>query len=162
MQISSRFTIAAHIFSCIGHFGMSSRITSDFLASSIGVNPVIVRQILSKLHAAGLIDVARGTGGITLRKAPSGISFLDIFNALGLIEDGKLFHFHEKPCPKCPVGANIHAVLDGRLAGVQKAMEAELSKSTVQDIFDDTERIISGMAQDRSSPDGNQQARLRP
>ena len=96
--------------------------------------------------------MARGTGGITLRKAPAEISFLDIFNALGLIEDGKLFHFHENPCPNCPVGASIHAVLDGRLAGVQRAMEAELAKSTVQDIFDDTERIISGMA-----PEGAEQ-----
>ena len=142
MQISSRFTVAVHIFSCMGHFGRVRRVTSDFLASSIGINPVVVRKILSMLHAAGLIDVARGT-----------ISFLDIFNALGLIEDGKLFHFHENPCPRCPVGANIHAVLDGRLAGVQRAMEAELEKSTVQDIFDDTERIISGMEpQDSEQP----------
>ena len=147
MQISSRFTVAVHIFSCMGHFGRVRRVTSDFLASSIGINPVVVRKILSMLHAAGLIDVARGTGGITLKKAPSEISFLDIFNALGLIED------HENPCPNCPVGASIHAVLDGRLAGVQRAMEAELEKSTVQDIFDDTERIISGMEpQDSEQP----------
>ena len=152
MQISSRFTVAVHIFSCMGHFGRDRRVTSDFLASSIGINPVVVRKILSMLHAAGLIDVARGTGGRTLRKAPAEISFLDIFNALGLIAAGTLFHFHENPCPQCPVGANIHAVLDGRLAGVQRAMEAELQKSTVQDIFDDTERIISGMA-----PEGAEQ-----
>lgn len=70
MQISSRFTVAVHIFSCMGHFGRVRRVTSDFLASSIGINPVVVRKILSMLHAAGLIDVARGTGGITLKKAP--------------------------------------------------------------------------------------------
>ena len=58
MQISSRFTVAVHIFSCMGHFGRVRRVTSDFLASSIGINPVVVRKILSMLHAAGLIDAA--------------------------------------------------------------------------------------------------------
>ena len=29
-------------------------------------NPVIVRKILQQLKAAGLIEVARGTGGVTI------------------------------------------------------------------------------------------------
>ncbi len=33
MQISSRFTIAIHIFSCIDVFQNEYKITSDFLAS---------------------------------------------------------------------------------------------------------------------------------
>ena len=74
MQISSRFTVAVHIFSCMGHFGRDRRVTSDFLASSIGINPVVVRKILSMLHAAGLIDVARGTGGITLKSGRRGFA----------------------------------------------------------------------------------------
>ena len=35
MQISSRFTIAVHIFMCIHIFEKDHRITSDFLADSI-------------------------------------------------------------------------------------------------------------------------------
>ena len=37
------------------------KMTSDFMAASIGTNPVIVRKILQQLKAAGLIEVARGT-----------------------------------------------------------------------------------------------------
>ena len=46
MQISSRFTIALHIFACVEVFKDECRITSDFLAGSINTNPVIVRKIL--------------------------------------------------------------------------------------------------------------------
>ena len=47
MQISSRFTIALHIFACMETFGKEYKVTSDFLASSINVNPVVIRKILS-------------------------------------------------------------------------------------------------------------------
>ena len=63
MQISSRFTIAIHIFSCIDTFEKSHKVTSDFLAGSIRVNPVIIRKLLSQLKGAELLIVERGSGG---------------------------------------------------------------------------------------------------
>ena len=66
MQISSRFTLAIHIFACIDTFGSECKVTSDFLARSTNVNPVIIRKILGQLKGAGLVDVARGTGGTTV------------------------------------------------------------------------------------------------
>jgi len=50
MQVSSRFTIAIHIFACIDYFQKDYKITSDFLASSVNVNPVIIRKIMSQLR----------------------------------------------------------------------------------------------------------------
>ena len=44
MQISSRFTVALHIFACVEYFKDKCKVTSDFLASSINTNPVIIRQ----------------------------------------------------------------------------------------------------------------------
>ena len=63
MQISSRFTLAIHIFACIDTFGKEYKVTIYFLAGSTNVNPVIIRKILGQLKTAGLIEVARGTGG---------------------------------------------------------------------------------------------------
>ena len=57
MQISSRFTIAIHMMTCMETFKEEYKITSDFLASSINVNPVIIRRILSQLRDAPLIQV---------------------------------------------------------------------------------------------------------
>ena len=63
MQISSRFTIAIHIFTCIDTFKDQYKLTSEFLAASVNVNPVVIRRILQQLKAAGLITVTRGSGG---------------------------------------------------------------------------------------------------
>lgn len=142
MQISSRFTLAVHIFACIDVFKDDYKVTSDFLAGSTNVNPVIVRKILGQLKAAGLVEVARGSGGASIPKPLNEISFLDIYNAVECIENGELFHFHENPNTDCPVGRNIHAVLDDKLMRVQKAMETELSSITLEDIRRDAKKII--------------------
>ena len=82
MQISSRFTIALHIFACVETFKDDYKVTSDFLAGSINTNPVIIRRILTQLKSAGLITVARGTGGIEPTKPLEEISFYDVYQAI--------------------------------------------------------------------------------
>ncbi len=144
MQISSRFTIAIHIFACIDTFQDTYKLTSDFLASSINVNPVVIRRLLQQLKAAGLINVARGSGGASISRPMDEITFLDIYDAVECIENGELFHFHENPNPDCPVGRNIHNVLDEKLYRIQKAMEDEMSRITIADVIKDTRKCISG------------------
>ena len=134
MQITSRFTVALHIFTCVEVFGGTHRITSDFLAKSIRTNPVIVRKILTQLRRAGLITVSRGTGGIAVTRPVSQITFYDVYRAVEPLENGVLFRFHEDPNPDCPVGRNIHGLLDGRLRAIQSAMEDEMRRYTVEDL----------------------------
>lgn len=51
MQISSRFTIGTHVMIMIALQGDKTKVTSDFLAESVGVNPVIIRKtLLSLIH----------------------------------------------------------------------------------------------------------------
>lgn len=142
MQISSRFTLAVHIFACMDTFGNECKVTSDFLAGSTNVNPVIIRKILSQLKKAGLIEVARGTGGTTAARPLNEITFLDIYRAVECIENGELFHFHENPSTNCPVGRNIHRILDDKLLRVQTAMEQELASITLEDLKQDTEKYL--------------------
>lgn len=134
MQIPSRFTIALHIFACVDVFKDEYKVTSEFLAGSINTNPVIIRKILSQLKNAGLITVARGTGGIELTRGLSEITFFDVYEAVGAVENGDLFHFHDSPNPQCPVGRNIHALLDDKLKAIQGAMEDEMRKFTLLDL----------------------------
>lgn len=70
------------------------------------------------------------------------ITFLDIYQAVECTPQEELFHFHEKPNQKCPVGRHIHDVLDNKLDKVQKAMEAELKKITLEDIKNEMEEWI--------------------
>ena len=141
MQISSRFTMAIHMFACIDTFS-NQKMTSDFMAESIGTNPVIIRKILQQLKAAGLVEVTRGTGGVKVTKPLDQITFLDIYKAVECAPEEELFHFHENPNPKCPVGKNIHGILDKRLLEVQSAMEEKLSKMTLEDVKKDMAHYI--------------------
>lgn len=142
MQISSRFTLAVHIFACIDTFGGAHKITSDFLAGSTNVNPVIIRKVLGQLKGAGLIEIARGTGGTAVARPLEEITFLDIYHAVECTPNGELFHFHENPSTECPVGRNIHNILDDKLFKVQNAMERELASITLADLKKDTEKYM--------------------
>ena len=142
MQISSRFTIALHVFACIDTFQDSHKLTSDFIAGSVSVNPVVIRRILQQLKAAGLVTVARGTGGCKIARPLAEITFWDVYHAVECVEGGELFHFHEKPNPNCPVGRNIHDVLDDKLKRIQDAMENEMTKITIADMIADTKELI--------------------
>ncbi len=46
MQISSRFTVAVHTLLAIDTFEKEYKTTSEFLASSVNVNPVVIRRTL--------------------------------------------------------------------------------------------------------------------
>jgi DNA-binding IscR family transcriptional regulator len=142
MQISSRLTMATHMLTCIDTFKDEHKMTSDFLASSINVNPVIIRKLLQQLKAAGIIEVARGTGGVKIIKPLEDITLYDLYVAVECVENGELFHFHENPNKECPVGRNIHNVLDMRLYKAQKAMEDELKKDNLADIVSETKKYI--------------------
>ena len=143
MQISSRFTLAIHIFACIDTFAKDREITSDFLALSTNVNPVIIRKILGQLKTAKLVNVVRGSGGASIAKPLDEITFLDIYKAVDCIGNGELFHFHENPNQECEVGRNIHDVLDDKLLRVQNAMERELASITLKDVIEDTKKCIA-------------------
>jgi DNA-binding IscR family transcriptional regulator len=134
--------MATHILACIDTFKDDHKLTSDFLAGSVNVNPVIIRKLLQQLKAAGIIEVARGTGGVKIIKPLNEITLYDLYVAVESVENGELFHFHENPNQECPVGRNIHNVLDKRLVQAQMAMENELKKDTLADILADTKKFI--------------------
>ena len=143
MQITSKFTVAVHILTCIDLFGGQMRVTSDVLSGSTGVNAVIVRNVLGQLRNAGIVETRQGSGGAHLAKALDEITLYDIYKAVDCIDDEGLFHFHENPNAQCPVGRNIHRVMDDRLYAVQAAMERELKSISLADIVADTRKIIS-------------------
>lgn len=141
MQISTKFTIAIHMLAAVEYFGKTEKVTSDLLSSSIGANPVIIRNIMSDLKKAGLIETKRGTGGITIAKSLNEITFYDVYEAVEKNKE-ELFNFHDHPNPNCPVGRNIHAALDSRLEEAQRNFEEDLKKFKVGDVTNDIEENI--------------------
>ena len=141
MKITSRFTVAVHTLLVIYNFSQTTKVTSDFIAASVQVNPVVIRRTLLSLKAAGMVDVKAGSGGASIVKDLGDITLFDVYKAVDSM-DGDMFHFHENPNPACPVGRNIHAVLDAHLADAQAAMENELKKVTLLDLTKDLARKI--------------------
>lgn len=143
MQIPSRYTIAIHILELIDYFGADNKITSDFIAGSVGVNPVIIRNTLQQLKSAGLVEVKRGSGGASLSRPLKKISMLDVYEAIEPTEEEGLFHFHEKPNENCPVGGNIHKALSKKLDEAEAAMKTKLAKINLSDIAKDIENEVA-------------------
>ncbi len=139
MQFSSRLPIAVHILLAIVEFEGKEKTTSTFLAGSVNVNPVIIRNALGQLKAAGLVTVKAGEGGASLAKEPKYITLLDVFDAVE--KEEALFHFHENPNPECPVGKNVHTVLDNKLFAIQEVMREKMKSITLQDLIDDMNDI---------------------
>ena len=142
MQITSKFTVAVHILTCIDIFDGQMRVTSDVLSGSTGINAVIIRNVLGQLRNAGIVETRQGSGGAHLAKPLDEITLCDIYKAVDCVDDEGLFHFHENPNVECPVGRNIHKAMDGRLAAAQSALENELKGTTLAEVVADTRRII--------------------
>jgi len=150
MQISSRFTIAVHVLIAIESFKNKYKITSEFLASSVNVNPTVIRRILQQLKKADIVTVKRGSGGADIGRPLNEITLLDVYNAVEPVENGQLFHFHENPNELCPVGRNIHNIMDRRLEEIQQAMEDKMKSVTIADVMADANKLITGTEADAS------------
>ena len=141
MQFSSRLPIAVHVLLCIEHFQGQYKTTSEFLAGSVNVNPVIIRKTLGQLKRAGLVNVEAGVGGAQLARKPEEITLRDVFVAVEG-EEETLFRFHEHPNPECPVGRNVHGLLDARLDNARVAMEHSLEQVTLRDLLEELEHRL--------------------
>ena len=142
MQISSRFTLAVHILLCLDTFRDQYKVTSEFLAGSTNVHPVMIRKLLGQLKTAGLVEVTQGSGGASIARPLEQITLLDVYRAVDSVDADSLFHFHEKPNQLCPVGRNVHGVLDPCLARAQQAMERELQSGTMAQVRGDLQHRL--------------------
>ena len=132
MHFSTRFTVAVHTLLCIEYF-KDEKNTSEFIASSVGVNPVVIRRVLGQLKKAGFISTDSPKSGAKLAKALSSINLYEVFCA---VEDERsLFTFHDNPEPKCPVGAHIHDALDLVLFDLDETLKNRLSSYKLSDLM---------------------------
>jgi len=133
MTISSRFAVAIHILSLL-EVNKEGRNTSDFIASSVNTNPVVIRRIMSMLNKAGLVITNPGVAGAVLDRPMEQITLLEVYRAVQADHKEELFSVHENPNPQCAVGRNIQGALESTFLQAQKAMEDELSKVTLKHI----------------------------
>ena len=128
--MNSEYSIAVHILSLVNAF--PEPMSSEEMAGSVGVNPVVIRNVTGMLRRGGLLSTQRGVMGAKLTRAPEQISLLDVYRAVNAPDS--VLKVHPHPNPSCPVGARIQGVLDDVFGQAQAALEARLSKVRLSDI----------------------------
>lgn len=142
MQISMKCSIAVHCLIFIHEAKGIAKVTSNLLSESTGCNPVVIRNILSALKKAGLITVARGTGGAELCVAPSQITLYQIYTALEPDGITSLIGIHPCEGRSCPVAQNIRKVLQKPYQKIEDAIKEAMESVTLQSMIDEYEDIV--------------------
>ncbi|HEX2204700.1 MAG TPA: Rrf2 family transcriptional regulator [Longimicrobium sp.] len=142
--MNSRFAVAVHILTLLAEAG-GEPLTSERIAGSVNTNPSLVRRLLSALARAGLTTARHGAGGgALLAKAPGAVTLGDVYRA---VDGGELFALHrERPNPACPVGRTIQGALEARIAAAERALEAELDRTTLAEMARDCQGAAAGAA----------------
>ncbi|GLB46137.1 transcriptional regulator [Philodulcilactobacillus myokoensis] len=130
MKYSHKLSDAIHILTYVQVF-KDGDLSSRAIASSIETNPSLVRQLISLLSKAGLLNSHPGKSGLSLAKPATQISILDVYDALG---HAPLLHIDPKTNVKCIVGGNIQSVLNQEYDEIQRAAERKMDEITIQDI----------------------------
>jgi Rrf2 family protein len=128
--MTGRFPIALHIMAllCIAEDVTSS----DFLAGSINVNPVLVRKELSNLKKHKLIVSREGkNGGYLLGKPGAQITLAQIYQAVK--PASVLGKAKNQPNPACPIGKQINEHLKTLDTEIELAMMKKLGDTNLAD-----------------------------
>ena len=141
MHISTKCSIAIHCLIFIYEYGESKKVTSQLLSMSTGSNAVIIRNILSSLRKEGIVSIKFGTGGATLNCPLNEITLYRIYKAIEPDFISKLIGIHTLPSLLCPVGRNIHAVLNHSYEKIQNDLCKSLQNITMEDIIRDYNQI---------------------
>jgi Rrf2 family protein len=129
--MNGKFQIAIHILTLLDQAG-DEFISSEYIAGSININPVLVRKEIRNLRNYGLINSKEGkTGGYSLAKASNKIVLADVYKAVK--SHPALGQAKNLPNPECAVGRQINKHLDDLAIEVDTAIIGKLSRITLAD-----------------------------
>ena len=124
-----RFSISIHILVLLAK-NKGEWISSDYLAGSMNINPVLVRKELSNLRKHGFVISKEGkSGGCMLAKSADNIYLSDIYEIVS--SQSILGNSLASPNPKCPVGRQINKHLNDLNLEAEKVMTNQLSGITI-------------------------------
>lgn len=131
--MNGSFQIATHILTLLYSAGDES-LSSEYMAGSININPVLVRKELSNLRKAGFVQSKEGnTGGYTLAKPARQISIADVYKAVK--HSPLLGKARNAPNPACPIGQQIEKHMDGLNAQLNDIVADYLGQQTLEQFY---------------------------
>ncbi len=133
MHIDSQFTVGIHTLMAVGFFE-EDKMTSEKVARSIGCNPVIVRNVFSKLSKAGLLRPGMGNARTVLNRPADSITLLDVFKATQEEDIDGIFSMYPANL-RCPIGGEIHEILSSRFTDAYRAMLDSFARTTIANLI---------------------------
>lgn len=128
---NGRFAIALHILTLLDK-AKGELLSSDYLAGSININPVLVRKELSNLRNNGFVQSKEGkSGGSTLALAAQKITLGSVYESVKQVS--LLGNQKNTPNPKCPVGKDINKHLDNLYNDTELVLIKQLNQQTLAD-----------------------------
>lgn len=130
-MISGKFAITVHILTLLAKFP-NDFLSSEFIAGSINLNPVLVRKEIANLKANHLVESKEGkNGGSKLTKIASDITLKEIFEMT--FDSINLGYSKNQPNPDCPVGKKINQNLTELYAQMNQKISLQLQEITLDD-----------------------------
>ncbi|MGK0290803.1 MAG: Rrf2 family protein [bacterium] len=129
----TKVSTAIHILMMLCH-AKDKLLSSDYIASSVNTNPVVIRRLISELKSAGFVKVTNGkNGGYELAKQATEITVWDVIQA---VQNNPMFCQNlNQPEEKCVVGAKINFCLEQLYDDVQKTLEDKLNRYTIAELY---------------------------
>ncbi|MFY0255422.1 RrF2 family transcriptional regulator [Chitinophaga sp. 30R24] len=130
---NGRFPISMHILTLMAS-SEGELLSSDYIASSININPVLVRKEISNLRNHGLIESKEGkNGGATLSRPATKIQLSEVYHAVQ--QASLLGNSKNEPNPDCPVGKQIKQHLHELYQEIEAALLLKLEKMSLADFL---------------------------
>ena len=127
---NAKFATAIHILSLL-EYSKGERLSSEYIAGSVNLNPALIRKEISNLKKLGFIASKEGNGGgFYLAKPAEEIFLSEIYQAVKSVQ---LLGRYNKPNPECPVGRQINGNLDQLYADAELSLIKELEKYNLKD-----------------------------
>lgn len=130
-MISGKFATTLHILTLLSKFP-DEYLSSDYLAGSMNMNPVLVRKEIANLKKNHLVESKEGkNGGTRLLKTAAQISLDDIFKLT--FETVSLGFSKNTPNPDCPVGKQINKNLEELYENINHKISGHLGNISLED-----------------------------
>lgn len=130
-MISGKFAISIHILTLLAKFP-DEYLSSEFIASSINLNPVLVRKEIANLKKNQIVMSKEGkNGGTKLNISPSKVTLKQIFEST--FEEISLGFSKNEPNPKCPVGKEINKNLSTLYTTLNDSVMKQLEATTLEE-----------------------------
>ena len=121
-MISGKFAITLHILTLLSKHP-ETYLSSEFISSSLNMNPVLVRKEIANLKRYGIVASKEGkNGGTRLLKPASDVTLNDVFRMT--FDQVTLGYSKNTPSQKCPVGKQINE----KLGNLYEDMNLKISK----------------------------------